>query len=110
SAVTIRGIDSLPADRLENALAAGGRLVVFEYCISLVFISLRRPSRVVLLRPGDRGLWRGLPWSLLSLLLGWWGIPWGVIYTPLTVLTNLSGGRDVTEEVLTLLRPTPTAP
>jgi hypothetical protein len=35
----------------------------------------------------------------LSLLFGWWGLPWGLIYTPLTLWTNLSGGRDVTAEL-----------
>jgi hypothetical protein len=30
--------------------------------------------------------------------LGWWGVPWGLIYTPLTLWTNLSGGRAVTAE------------
>jgi hypothetical protein len=80
-------------------LAAGGRLVMFEYCISGLFFSLRRPSRVRLLRRGQAGWWRGLPYSVVSLLLGWWGLPWGLIYTPLTLVTNFSGGCDVTDEV-----------
>jgi hypothetical protein len=33
---------------------------------------------------------------MVSLLLGWWGVPWGLIYTPLTLWSNLSGGREVT--------------
>jgi hypothetical protein len=28
-------------------------------------------------------------------VFGWWGIPWGVIYTPLTIMTNVMGGFDV---------------
>jgi hypothetical protein len=76
----------------------GERLVFFEYCISLIFISLRRPSALVKLRPGQRGWIKGLPYTILSLLLGWWCIPWGFIYTPLCLWTNLSGGRLIEPE------------
>ena len=99
SELRIRGIDGLgPAD-LETQIRAGGRFVFYEYCISLVVVSLRRPTYIYFLRPGQYGVVRGLPFVLVSLLLGWWGIPWGLIYTPLTLITNLSGGCDVTEQV-----------
>jgi hypothetical protein len=95
----VRGLSDATAGELSRELAAGGRLVYFEYCISVIFLTFRKPSRVYLLRPGQFGWWRGLPYSLVSLLLGWWGLPWGLIYTPLTLVTNLSGGRDVTAEI-----------
>jgi hypothetical protein len=78
-----------------GVLETGERLVFYEYCISLIFISLRRPSRVVRLPPGSTGLLRGLPYTIISLLFGWWGLPWGLIYTPLTLWTNLTGGRKI---------------
>ena len=105
--MNIRGIDQLTPAELESELAAGARFVFFEVCISLIFLTLRRPTDVYFLRANDLGLARGLPYTLTSLLLGWWGVPWGIIYTPLTLLTNLSGGRDVTTEVLALLRKDP---
>ena len=74
------------------------RLVFYEYCISLIFITLRRPSRLVRLPPGSRGLLRGLPYTIISLFCGWWGLPWGLIYTPLTMWTNLTGGREVSSQ------------
>jgi hypothetical protein len=95
----IHGIQELSPHELERELAAGSRFVFYEFCISLLIITLKRPSGIYLLRPGELGLLRGLPFTLLSLLLGWWGIPWGIIYTPLTVITNCSGGRDVTPTV-----------
>ncbi len=70
-----------------------GRLVFYELCISLVFLTLRWPSRPHRLRPGEWGIWRGLPYALTSLLLGWWGVPWGLLYTPLVLWTDLTGGR-----------------
>jgi hypothetical protein len=95
----LRDLEPWTPTALDRALAAGGRLVFFEYCISLLVVTLRRPTGLHLLAAGDHGLLRGLPYTLVSLLFGWWGVPWGLIYTPLTVLTNLSGGRDVTDEV-----------
>lgn len=79
---------------------AGERLVFFEYCISLLIVSLRRPSGIVRLSPGQRGWIKGLPYSILTLLLGWWSIPWGMLYTPLCLWTNLSGGRMIAPEEL----------
>ncbi len=95
----IDGLDNLTADELRDELAAGGRFVYYEYCISLLVLSLRCPTRIRFLRGRDYGLVAGLPYSLVSLLLGWWGLPWGVIYTPITIFTNLCGGQDVTSEV-----------
>jgi len=99
----IRGADNLTAEELAGQLARGGRIVFFEYCISLLVVTLRRPSEMHFLPAGERGIVRGLPYTLVSLILGWWGIPWGFIYTPLTLFTNLSGGRDVTAELRPLL-------
>jgi hypothetical protein len=88
-----------PNMQISNA-NTGERLVFYEYCISLIFISLRRPSAVVRLRPGQRGWIVGLPYTILTLILGWWCIPWGLLYTPLCLWTNLSGGRLLTADEL----------
>jgi hypothetical protein len=37
---------------------------------------------------------------LISLLFGWWGIPWGPIYTVTSLFKNFGGGRDVTKEIM----------
>jgi hypothetical protein len=100
----IRGVEGLTAEQLEAELEAGGRFVFFESCISFGVVTWRRPSDIFFLRARERGLARGLPYTLLTLLLGWWGIPWGLVYTPRALLTNLSGGQDVTDEAQALLR------
>jgi hypothetical protein len=99
----IRGLEGLAPADLEKELKAGGRFVFFEYSISLVAVSLRRPTDIYFLRHGQYAWVRGLPYTVLSFLLGWWGLPWGFIYTPLAIFTNLTGGRDVTAEVRVLL-------
>ena len=102
--LAIRGLGGLAGADLERALAAGGRFVFYEYCISLLAVTLRRPSSVYYLPASSWGIARGLPYVFLSLLLGWWGIPWGIVYTPLAVATNLTGGCDVTAQVCSRLR------
>lgn len=89
---------------LADAIRRGGRVVFYEWCISCIIFTLRRPSGLILLRFREYGLVRGLPYTLLSLLLGWWGLPWGFVYTPLVLLTNLCGGCDVTTHVCAQLR------
>jgi hypothetical protein len=42
---------------------------------------------------------KGLPWCGVSLVLGWWGLPWGLIWTPMAIYKNLTGGIDVTSTV-----------
>jgi hypothetical protein len=102
--VHIRGIEGLTTAEVEAEVQAGGRFVFFECCISLLFVTWRRPSSIYLLRKGERGLIKALPHVLLTLILGWWGIPWGLVYTPRALLTNLGGGHDVTAEACALLR------
>ena len=80
--------------QLAAAAAQGCRLVTYEYCISLIIVTWRRQSRVYLLAPDQLGLWEAAPYLLLTMFLGWWGLPWGLIYTPLALLTHLAGGRD----------------
>lgn len=96
-----RGIPAHIADSEQDS-----RLVVYEYCISLLAVSLRRTSRPIRLRSGQRAWIRGLPYVLVSLLFGWWGLPWGLIYTPMAVFANLAGGIDITAQVREAARPT----
>ena len=93
-----RPINQLSADQCVEP-AGDDRWVVYEYCISLVAVTLRRPTRPIHLKSGQWAWVRGLPFVGVSLFLGWWGLPWGVIYTPLTIFTNLTGGCDITAQV-----------
>jgi hypothetical protein len=78
----------------------GGRFVVYRYCFSIVILTFRRTSSVRFMRFDQSRLRPGLPYTLLSLVAGWWGIPWGPIFTIEAVRTNLKGGTDVTAAVV----------
>ena len=99
----IQGIQGMTAGQLQRALEQGGRFVFFHYCVSIVVMTFRRSSDVYFVRAGESPVSKGLGFTLVSLLLGWWGIPWGPIYTVGSLYTNLSGGKDVTAEVVASL-------
>lgn len=83
---------------------AGTRFVVFSYAVSLLVLSFKRASGVCVVAPGRSRLLAGLPYSVLSLLLGWWGIPHGPIFTIASLVTNFRGGVDVTPHLAAVIR------
>lgn len=99
----IHGLDGLTSAQIQSELERGGRFVVFQYCISIILMTFRRGSDVFFIRPGEGTLRHSARYSLLSFVVGWWGIPWGPIYTVGALVTNAKGGRDVTAEVLAAL-------
>ncbi len=85
---------------LERQILEGGRFVVFPYCISVLVLTFRRSSDLMFLRGDEDGARHALTYSLISFFAGWWGIPWGPIWTIASLFTNLSGGKDLTQAVL----------
>lgn len=92
---------ALPAAEVEREVLAGGRFVLFQYCISILVMTFKRPSDIIFLKGHEDGAGPAVTNSLISLVAGWWGFPWGPIWTIATVATNAGGGKDVTQEVLT---------
>jgi hypothetical protein len=82
----------------------GTQFVVFSYAVSLVLVSLRRTSGVCVVAPGRSRFVTGLPYSVLSLLFGWWGIPHGPIFTVRSLVSNCRGGVDVTSQLAAAIR------
>ena len=95
----IKGIEGMTAGQLDDELQRGAKFVIYSYAMSFLVVTLRRSSDVYFVKAGESAVARGLPYTFLSLLLGWWGFPWGFIYTPMALVQNLGGGRDVTAEV-----------
>jgi len=102
--ISLGGSRPLLPDELRARVAAGARLVRFEFCFSLLLFTLRRQSPVYLTESWQERYLRGLGYSVLALLLGPWGVPWGLIWTPWAVWVNLTGGVDETEVVLARLQ------
>lgn len=103
-ATKIRGIEGMRQGELEFEIQRGAKFVLFQYCISILVLTFRRASDTYFLRQGENAVVKGLPFTLLSLVAGWWGIPWGPIYTVQSVYNNSRGGKDVTQAVVHSLR------
>ena len=99
----IKNIEGMSMQDLTRELNNGGRFVMYEYCISIVVMTFKQGTDIYFVKEGESGTGHSIGYTLLTLLLGWWGIPWGPIYTIGALITNFSGGKDVTAEVLASL-------
>lgn len=106
--IQLRGARPLFDEELHTRVTAGARCVRFEFCFSLLFVTVRRQSPVYLTYSWQGRYLRGLWFSFVALLLGPWGVPWGLLWTPWAVWVNATGGVDCTAEVLAALDSTGT--
>jgi hypothetical protein len=94
------GTHGKTARQIVEEVAAGGRFVIYQYVFSIILLSFRRSSPITYIPPGRSGVGPAFGWSFLSMTLGWWGFPWGIIYTIGALWRNAAGGVDVTEPIL----------
>jgi hypothetical protein len=99
----LAGHGPLPPEEVRARIAAGARLVRFEWCVSALLCTVRRQSAVYLTDSWQERHVRGLRYSLAALLFGPWAVPWGLIWTPWALWVNLTGGVDETDAVLAWL-------
>lgn len=105
----IQGIEGMSPDRLQFEIQRGAKLVIYQYAISVLVMSFRRSSDIYFIPAGESAVTKGLQWSLISLVAGWWGIPWGPIFTIQSLVTNFKGGKDVTTELSSRFTQAPAA-
>lgn len=74
-ATKILGIEGMKNGELDFEINRGGKFVLFQYCISVIVLTFRRPSHIYFLRQGESAVTKGLPFTLLSLVAGWWAFP-----------------------------------
>lgn len=96
----VKNIEGLTAEEIKNEIGNGAKFVLFQYTISIIVMTFKRSSDIYFVKSDEKAVVKGLPYTILTFLLGWWGIPWGPIYTIQTLGRNLSGGKDVTAHVL----------
>src|SRR5256885_1977378 len=95
----IIGIDGLTREQIQHEVLNGGKFVVYPWCVSLIWVSYKRSSDIYFLRTGQHFTVPGVGYLLLSLVMGWWSIP-GLFWTVQCLWTNITGGHDLTPEVL----------
>ena len=104
--MSIKGLEGVTGAQLAAELQNGAKFVTYQYCFSILILTFKRFSNVYFIRGGENAVVKGLGYTILSLLFGWWGIPWGPIYTIQALWLNLRGGKDVTQEIMASLRST----
>lgn len=84
-----------------KAVMAGKRYVVYPYVASLLILTFRRSMGSV--RLVETGSWPMGPLfgaATITTLFGWWGFPWGIIWSPLALFNLWRGGSDATKDIL----------
>lgn len=96
----IHGAEGMTSIVIHDQTHRGARFVVFEVCISFLFITIRKQSDIYFIKSDQHAFFYGLPYSFLTLLLGWWGLPWGPLRTVESLITNFAGGKNITDQML----------
>lgn len=96
----IQGIEGLTLSDINEEIQQGAKFVSYTYCVSIIFMTFKRPTDIYFIKHNESPVVKGLPFFFVSLIFGWWGIPWGPIYTIGSLFTNISGGKDITTEIL----------
>jgi hypothetical protein len=66
------------------------RAAVFTYIISVIFVTFRNPIQGIFCSSCARK--SAFQASLFSAFAGWWGLPWGPIFTIGSIIKNAMGG------------------
>lgn len=69
-------------------------VVRYPYVVSAVVVTFRFESRPHTVYGADARYARGIPYLLVSLLFGWWGVPWGPVQTWRAIWDCLNGGVE----------------
>jgi len=88
--------------RLAYDIDHGVRFVAYRFAIGAFRISFLGTSAAKRIEPGQSRRLRGLPYSLVSLIFGWWSLV-GPIFTIRSLVTNWRGGFDLTQLVRVIL-------
>ena len=100
--MTLKNVSRWSNEMLAADIARGGKFVIFPYTISIIVMTYKRPSKVFYIPSGGLPIANGWVYLLISIIFGWWGIPWGPIYTIQSIFRAFTG-IDVTDEVLSSL-------
>ncbi|MDR3095180.1 MAG: hypothetical protein LBU62_11165 [Bacteroidales bacterium] len=90
-------VDEMLAD-----VGNGGRFVRYTYCVSVIAFTFRSSSSIYFVRSDKAPIHNGWPFLLISFFFGWWGIPWGPVYTIQSIYRAFRG-RDLTREAVVYL-------
>ena len=100
----IKNIEGLSVAQINNMVNQGGKFVIFPYTVSIAVMTFKRSSSIYFIKNGESTIKYSSKHVLTNLVMGWWGLPWGPIYTIGAIITQSEGGKNVTNEVMSSLR------
>jgi hypothetical protein len=90
----------LTFEQLIESRQSGNTFVVYEYLFPRpLFPPVKRISRLYYIHSGEKLSKYAFRYNLMTLIWGWWGLPFGPFYTFATLKHNKTG-TDFTEDVL----------
>jgi len=87
----------------KNRVFLGERFVIYRYTLSAFIYSATLPTKVHVASSRSAAVLKGIPYTLVSALFGWWFIT-GPITTITSIIANSRGGIDVSAEILEHIR------
>jgi len=70
--------------------------VIIRYCIVYsAIIYTKKEFSNYCLKGSERSYRIGIMSTMFNLIMGWWGLPWGLIYTPQSLYINLSKSESI---------------
>lgn len=95
----LANLDGFTIGQLEQEIAQGGKLITYAWTISPIAFTVRNVTSVYLVPPGKKGNHWLIP-TIITGLFGWWSIPNGFINALQSIKVNLSGGLDITGDIM----------
>lgn len=96
----IIGIDNINMSELTLELQKGAKFVTYPVVISFILATERTSSDIFFIRHNESAFIKGVPSFFKTFVFGWWGLPYGLIYTPLALIKIMMGGNDVTGYIM----------
>jgi hypothetical protein len=84
-------IDGVTALYKGIPISITSELVTYQFCFSFIFYTVKLPSQFFVIEHEVESS-KKFTYSLFTFLLGWWGFPFGPIYTIQVLYSNLRGG------------------
>lgn len=95
----IRIPDNITFDEVVNDRHHGAKFVFFGYLIPRpIFSPIKRISKVYYLKPNENASQYSTKYNFITMLWGWWGLPFGPGATYSTIKSNKTG-IDITNDV-----------
>ncbi len=93
--------DDIKTDDINGLIKAGAKFIAYQYIISVpLFPPTKRFSKLYFITQNEKTSKYSLKYNLLCIFLGLWGLPFGPPSMIRTIISNLRGGLDLTDDVL----------